>query len=437
MQIYYILQSIEAASGTNEKKVFLRELLNDSDGEKFIRIVFSKIIYGVSKKSFEKIIDTEIQETFADVGLMLYHASSTKNSTSDWNLGQLASFLDDLTSLSGNDAIAHLRKLLEVDRLQRKWIARLIMKDLSCGIGLPSVNDVLLELGKEPIEKFEVQLCGKFNMIEDYDLGFPVYAGIKYDGFRAIIEKVGDNITITSRQGKNVDFVPEICDELRKYRKDFIVDGEILAKNFNEIQKRIGRKADNLLDVTGLHFRIFDILSIDNQILDNKPIQERFWIIEHEFSESPLLKFEERKLITSQQELEDFYNDACSRKEEGIIIKLMDKPYDYGGRDNWFKVKPVMENSFRVIGWNKGNGKFKDTIGSLIVSNDTGTIKAKVGSGIKDSIRERLQELIDEDKILGLIVDVKYFEVTKNKEGSQSLRFPRLIKLRMDKAIAD
>jgi hypothetical protein len=59
----------------------------------------------------------------------------------------------------------------------------------------------------------------------------------------------------------------------------------------------------------------------------------------------------------------------------------------------------------------------------------------KVGSGFSDELRKEVWQ--NQDKYLGAICEVKYFEETSNADGGLSLRFPIFKDFRSDKTEAD
>jgi DNA ligase 1 len=131
------------------------------------------------------------------------------------------------------------------------------------------------------------------------------------------------------------------------------------------------------------------------------------------------------------------YNEAIENNEEGIVIKRLNRPYENGSRTNWIKLKPILENSFRIIDVYSGTGKYENTIGSVLVTDKYSKIYAKVGSGLTDLIRIKLEERLADKSLIGAIIDVKYNEITSNKNGTYSLRFPRFLKFRDDKLEPD
>jgi len=432
------LEQLEHVSGRLEKEEILYQMLiNAPDSAQYLQYVFDGTIYGISEKSIEKAAsyDPLFNGIFEDSGKLV---NKCCNGQEDIIFNSFSQLLDKIKQSSGNQQIGMLTGIFNTYKpLHCKWFVNCLLKNMHNGVSLKTVNNALKKASYNIVEKFEVQLCGSVSDIKKFDKPFPVIGGIKYDGFRAIIEKIGNNVVITSRQGKEVTFVPEITESMKKINFDFIIDGEIMADNFNLIQKRIGRKAENIEPVTGLHFRVFDILSLRGESVKDKAQEQRMAILTQEFDSNDLFQFEESKLISNQVELESFYKLACDREEEGIIIKILGSSYDYGSRKNWLKVKPIFENTFKIIGFELGKGKHTYTIGAVTIVDESGVVSSNVGSGLTDDNRAHLLNLSKEDNLIGRFVDIQYNEITQNSKGEYSLRFPRFLKLRDDKNKAD
>ncbi len=440
------LERIQKASGTNEKKQLLQELLQkDTHAEEFFRIVYEDTKNNVGSRSFEKILGADpgtLLPKYEDAGEMMSQNVKGRNTFSSFQ--DFVSFVKEVSSLSGNKQQELLKDLLELQPRQAKWSTRVLLKDLRIGITRTSVNEVFGLLQRREIEKYSVQLCGKLDSIHDWT-DFPVIVGKKYDGFRCIATKRGNIVKLMSRHGKEVDFVPEIVEALLKIHVDCILDGEIMASNFNEIQKRIGRKKENIVETKDLHYRVFDILEYnqidltnDSQLGRRKDLRELMNILwNKDTTGRGLLRLEETFDCQDISELERVYRLACKEGWEGIIIKKIQSPYLFDTRTEWFKVKPVLEHSFVIIGSTEGRGKQLGKVGALVVQNKSGTIQANVGSGLDDDMRQTLSHMKANQLLEGTIIDVQYNEVTSNKDGTHSLRFPRFLKIRDDKTEAD
>jgi DNA ligase-1 len=463
MKMYEELEKLEKAQGTNNKKEILYQAIKNYPAlEKYFRLTYDDRIYGISDKIFEKIIDYKYEKDghYFDIGDLLYNKI---NGILSPDIDNISIFLDSILKTSGNKLIEELKFYFLVKTpLSAKWISRLILKDLKIGISQKTINDVFEELGLNKIEKFGVQLCDKIDNIEDFN-EFPCFASIKYDGFRCIVEKRDNIIKMTSRQGKDVSFfLPELVEEFKKIPADFILDGEVMASTFNEIQQRIGRK-DNFQEIKDLHYRAFDILYVYYYKF-SKDTEEDFstWVecarwnaliefmqryifgevnavvrLDHLQSNSRLIRLEYRKIFHRKDDLLLFYKQVCDQKLEGIIIKKYNGLYEKDKRKNWIKVKPIFENTFKIIDYKYGSGKKAGLIATIIVTDKNNKIKSGVGSGLTDKDIIYIMNLEREKKLLGTCIDVAYNEISENKFGEISLRFPRFLKFREDKSEAD
>lgn len=438
-KIFELLQEIEDTQGTLNKKELLKKLIQLDNGEQFLRLVFNDDVYNISDKVIMKAVPLNLNNTFKDIGEWARFQVSGPDEF--YSLNDILTRVEELKNLSGNKLVDYLKFLENYRPLHAKFFVRMLKHTLGNGIELTTVNNCFQELGLKPIEKFGVQLCGKVDCIEDWNT-FPVYVGVKYDGFRCIIKKEGDNVTLTSRQGKGVDFVPEIVDFIKGIPFDFILDGEIMAKNFNEIQKRIGRKEENIVETKGLHFRMFDILKFGLIDYINLSFQTRRQFIiklieAGSLQETDLFKFEEIYFIDDTEQLQKLYKEICDRKEEGIVIKLPNNPYEFDSRTNMYKVKPVFDCTCKIINCEKGTGKYKDSISKLHISDKLGIVTSWIGSGLSAEIIDQMTSLHQNGNLIGMFIDVKFNEITTNQEGGKSFRFPRFVKFRTDKSEAD
>ena len=128
-------------------------------------------------------------------------------------------------------------------------------------------------------------------------------------------------------------------------------------------------------------------------------------------------------------EVEKWMSWAGANELEGIMVNL-DKPYICKRSDSILKVKVMSTCDIRVIGFEEGTGKYEGKLGALVV--DYKGFNCGVGSGFTDADRTYIWD--NKEEYLGSIIEVQYFEESKNAQGGISLRFPIFKKLRTDKS---
>lgn len=129
----------------------------------------------------------------------------------------------------------------------------------------------------------------------------------------------------------------------------------------------------------------------------------------------------------SWENLDTFNNVAwlAANNCEGIVLK--NEQYS-----DMYKWKPMRSCDLRIVGATPGRGKYVGTVGALTCADGLGNIVANV-SGMTDAQRHSMHQLHCDNKLVGLIVEVKYQYV-----GSQGrLRHPVFLRFREDKDVAD
>jgi bifunctional non-homologous end joining protein LigD len=129
---------------------------------------------------------------------------------------------------------------------------------------------------------------------------------------------------------------PEVAAELRKIKKDCIIDGEVVVLDEN------GKPSFQKLQQFGMnrdfpiHFYLFDCLSYSGKDITDKPLVDRKKILEKLVPKSDILKYSEHIAADGIR----FYKESKKLDLEGIMAKRADSVYEKGRRTtNWLKVK--------------------------------------------------------------------------------------------------
>ena len=88
--------------------------------------------------------------------------------------------------------------------------------------------------------------------------------------------------------------------------------------------------------------------------------------------------------------------------------------------DEEYTVKNIETGPFRMIDKSTGLEKTIETLTNVIIEHKGNDVS--VGSGF--SLDERVKYYSDPSLIIGKEITVQYFELSKDKDGIESLRFP-------------
>lgn len=293
----------------------------------------------------------------------------------------------------------------------------------------------------------------------------PAYE-IKYDGFRVLIHKKGNEIRIFSRRLEDVtNQFPDIaaCARSQMKAKDCIVDGEALAVDikgnpmpFQHLSRRIQRKYDieKIVKEIPVQVNLFDLIYANGQSHMKKPLRERWDALKKIVGETKSFKLAEHIETKDKKKIEEFYQKSLSLGQEGVIVKNLDAHYQPGRRVGfWIKVKPILEPlDLVIVGAEWGEGKRSKWLSSMILAARKGEKLVETGrmaSGFTEAqleeLTKKLKNLIIEEsgKVVKVkpevVVEIGYEEIQKSpKYGSgYALRFPRLLRIRVDKSAGE
>jgi ATP-dependent DNA ligase len=171
----------------------------------------------------------------------------------------------------------------------------------------------------------------------------------KPDGWRIQIHKMGNDVFLFSRSGKDwtAEF-PALVSMLReRIQDDVILDTELVG--FDEYGSHLG--PSKLLTASQYHCYLLDALYLHGQSLVDIPTRERIPFILEYLSDALYGTFTliDYTPVESESDLLRFYHQCQARQKEGydgMIIKQLDTPYF----TDVFKVKPEETIDAVVVG---------------------------------------------------------------------------------------
>ena len=220
----------------------------------------------------------------------------------------------------------------------------------------------------------------------------------KWDGFRTIVFRDGDEVHLQSRNGKPMNrYFPDVVEQaLALPAQRYVIDGEMVVtvdgiQEFDLLSQRIhpaASRVERLAKETPAALVAFDLLAEGDETLVELPYTER--------------RKRLAALVADPVELTPSTDDADAAGQwlagtgEGVIAKQSSAPYRPGERVGMVKVKRVRTADAVVAAFRFG--KEPDTVGSLILGmyDDDGKLHI-VGhtSGFRAKQKRELLELLE------------------------------------------
>lgn len=287
----------------------------------------------------------------------------------------------------------------------------------------------------------------------------------KFDGIRAQAHVEAGRVAIYSRTMDEItNRFPELIEPLKSLPVDVIIDGEIVPANddvilpFSELQKRLGRKnvGTQLLLAVPVVLVAYDLLYGDGKILINQPLEERRHLLGQMLPEQGRLRMSRGKLFSDAAMLDEEFDQARARGNEGLMIKSPSSLYKPGrrGRD-WLKLKRAIATLDVVVtAVEVGHGKRRNLLSDYTFAvrrsaEDEELLNiGKAYSGLTDRELTELTEWFKDHTVQRyahgrvriveptIVIEVTFDRVqpsNRHKSG-YALRFPRILRLRPDKA---
>ncbi len=197
----------------------------------------------------------------------------------------------------------------------------------------------------------------------------------KWDGFRCIVFRDGDEVELTSRNTKPLTrYFPELVEAIkRQLPQRCVLDGEVFVAvgdrlEFEVLQERIHpakSRVDMLAEKTPAGFVAFDLLALGDESYVDRPLSERRAALEgalgHLGSDGPCYL---TRTTADPAEAERWFEHFEGAGLDGVVAKRTDGPYLPGKRE-MVKVKHRRDADCVVMGYRihkSGNG-----IGSLLL----------------------------------------------------------------------
>lgn len=387
--------------------------------------------------------------------------------------------------------------------LEAKYLVKLLAGDLRIGLREGLVEDAIARVFKQPLADvaYANMLLGdigetatRARVADLKDVGMRLFHPIKFmlatpaadltdvartmpeeflvedkfDGIRAQAHVQGDRVAIYSRTMDEITHrFPELVEPLRSLPGDAIVDGEIVPAQgdvilpFSELQKRLGRKnvGTQLLQAVPVMLVAYDLLYAGGKVLIDEPLAERRRMLGQLVPSGGPVRLSQGKSFTEAAALDDEFDAARARGNEGLMIKSPASTYKPGRRGReWLKLKRAIATlDVAVTAVEVGHGKrrrlLSDYTFAVRRSEGDGELLniGKAYSGLTDKELTELTEWFKEHTIQefahgrvrivepAIVIEVTFDRVqpSKRHKSGFALRFPRILRLRPDKTVGE
>jgi DNA ligase-1 len=421
------VDEIRLSASRKHKQEVLEKWKDDPDICRYLKIAFDPYaVYGISTKKLNKVVpETSITGISSVFELFTY--LSQHNTGTDRIIALCQDFIDGVAVSDPDTSI-----LLE----------QLICKDFSIGCDAKTINSVIPGL----IPTFSVQLAEKYFDKPERVEGKTFALTKKIDGGRIIAIRENGEVSFYTRAGQKYEGLVDLAAELFTTFPDGIVlDGEITllanplglsSKDQYKQTMKITRKDG---EKHGVKMLVFDILTVEEFKTQKceHTYDERRQLLENLFGTAKRTYFELLPVLyrgKDTTEITKYLEELTSAGEEGVMINICDALYEFKRTTNLLKVKKMNTLDLEIVGVEEGEGRLAGTLGAIHVRYKDGNI-VKVGSGFSDWHRNEIWQ--NQIYYIGKIVEIQYFEETKNDKGGVSLRFPIFKDIRLDKLTAD
>ncbi len=255
-------------------------------------------------------------------------------------------------------------------------------------------------------------------------MGKEFAAEYKLDGERVQIHVQGDNVVLFSRSLENITrYYPDIVEKIPKLIEadNVILEAEAVAVNedtgeFLPFQELMHRRRKYGVEKAMMQYPItvnfFDILLADCKSCLEMSYNKRRELLESTVKEGEFARCIPMTIVSNINDVEEFLENSINSGCEGLMLKMLDKPYQAGSRgSHWLKLKREYRNELGdsldlvVIGAFFGRGRRTGRYGTLLLatyddSSDSFTSICKVGTGFSDEDLDRLYQMLSEKVII-------------------------------------
>lgn len=422
-KIKEIIQRLQGTSSRTEKESILLENKDNMLWREVLAFLLDPmVVTGIAAKKIEKYKGTIVkQERTLHLSYMLSYLRKHNTGTAE----------DVLLVLS----------FVQCFPEHEEWLLQLFTKSLKLGVEAGTANKVY---GKDFVKVFTVMLAESLEKYPNHLDGKEFIITQKLDGCRCVAFVHGNGeVQFFTRNGQDYGEVPDVAADLLKLNaRGVAYDGELIAASKSTDTGEVFRKTISTANSkgvkTGLVYHVFDCLPISSFMAGNyeKPCLMRKIELHDLIADANhprdglsegLSWVEDVEMLyygSDQTMITKWFALAQEQGWEGLMLNLASAPYQAKRVRDLLKVKKFKTVDVRVTGVFEGEGALVGTLGGIIAEFDVDgkTYEVKCGSGFNKEQRDKYWA--DPSLLVGKIVELKCFEVSKDVDGNYSLRFP-------------
>ena len=420
-QVIKLFKQIQNTSSTNDKKSII---VANKDNELFKKclkfLLDSNLVTGISSKKLGKKLS---DMTF-----------STQDECHSFE--EVMEYLLKHNSGKDYDIFAMQLFLKTVPENDREFYEQMITKKFKLGADKKVVNACIPGL----IPSWDIQQAYPLSEKNEPKEGEWFALSQKLNGNNCSFYKG----RLISRQGKEFTGLQHIIDDIQKLPKheNFFFNGELVRKNTDNISDeenfQIGTGIINSdsEDKTCIYFKIYEVLP--NEEFEKGESKLTYKDRRHDvlnplaitISRNNLENIEVVPILyegTDKSKIDELLAEMDSKGLEGLMLNK-DTKWKNKRNNGILKVKSWKSADLLCTGVIEGEGKNKGTLGSI--ECDYKGFKLGV-PGFTDEMRDYYWN--NPNEIIGKIVQIKFKDETKNKQGGLSVNFPSFQCIRHDK----
>lgn len=419
-EVYMIIRDIQNCSSTKAKQHIVKSNANNETFKKILMYAYNDMQYGVKKTTISKM---------------------EFNPDADYLWNNIWSMFEDLAKSNiNNDLVLKISNTIGyfANENVRDLLIRVLLKDLKIGMNVKSINKAINGL----IPMFDVMKASSYD--DKNSVGFNKKASkygymmmIKENGIRGEIIKENGHIVVKSRQNKIVEGFDELDKAFQNMPDGYLYEGEILKVGEFNTSKEQFKETDKIYSIKGkkrnLMIKLFDLIPLDKfnegewgvKAIERKKILKEFV----DKNNHPLVQFADiiyqgTDISIIQKKLEEVSKDGY---KEGLMVMLNDGKYEAKRTKLILKCKLFNTIDLRVVDIKESKEK-PGTMGSAIVMYKGNSVGV---SGWKEE--DKIYYYKNPQELIGKIIEIKFKEVTVDKNGVESLQFPNVVRIRFDK----